>query len=152
MNFLELDKTSEYFRICPYCKVEFMANHMSREYCSEKCGDLYNNKLKRLRKKKYNSQSALNNDYPLNQKLKLGSDFNSKLQLNISILNSICNPCINETLRSFNFLHSLGFDFNVFESKAKLDEIRSAIIVGPYILKRQEFETIKIEHINPKTI
>jgi predicted nucleic acid-binding Zn ribbon protein len=43
-----IDKRSEYFRICPYCEIEFMADHMSTKFCSETCGDCYNNAKKRF--------------------------------------------------------------------------------------------------------
>ena len=149
-TFSIIDKTSEYFRICPYCKVEFMASHMSRDYCSDTCGDMYNNRLKRLRKS-YNSLNVSNAYYPLNQIPNVQNDFNTQLQLNISLLDKIWNPASKVTFRSINFLDSIGLDFTVFESKTKLDELRSEIKMGPYILKRQELETIKIERSNSKT-
>jgi ribosomal protein S27AE len=43
-----IDKTSEYYRICPFCDLEFMAHHMNQKYCCAKCGDDYNNAKKRF--------------------------------------------------------------------------------------------------------
>ena len=46
------DPLGEYKRICPYCKVEFTANHMNRDYCPDKNGrkDYCKNRYKRVAK------------------------------------------------------------------------------------------------------
>lgn len=46
----KLDRKSDRFRICPQCKVEHMITHRGRDFCSDKCGDDYNNENKRLQK------------------------------------------------------------------------------------------------------
>ena len=44
---MEIDKKSIYYRICPNCKTEFIAEHLSRIFCPEpekKCKSKFNNK------------------------------------------------------------------------------------------------------------
>ena len=45
-----MDPRGEYYRECPYCKLQFTANHINREYCPSKNGkkDWCKNRYKRL--------------------------------------------------------------------------------------------------------
>lgn len=46
------DSTSEYYRICPGCDKDFMANHMLEKFCSKKCKYRYHNKIKKQKRDK----------------------------------------------------------------------------------------------------
>jgi ribosomal protein S27AE len=45
-----IDVNSEYYRICPNCGKEFMANDLRDKYCCQKCHDDYNNRIKRFKR------------------------------------------------------------------------------------------------------
>ena len=50
MSEIDIDPRGEYYRECPYCKLQFTANHINREYCPSKNGkkDWCKNRYKRL--------------------------------------------------------------------------------------------------------
>jgi glutamine synthetase type III len=50
MSEIDMDPRGEYYRECPYCKLQFTANHINREYCPSKNGkkDWCKNRYKRL--------------------------------------------------------------------------------------------------------
>jgi ribosomal protein S27AE len=64
------DPIGEYKRICPYCGDEFTANHMNREFCSEKGGTLNycKNRFKR-QAKHYDQQLSYSEKEKLIDKL-----------------------------------------------------------------------------------
>ncbi len=43
-----LNRESNHYRRCPNCDIELMANHGNRKFCSDKCGDDYNNRGKQI--------------------------------------------------------------------------------------------------------
>lgn len=61
-NVWKLDPKSDRYRICPECDKAFMTNHLSRDFCTKKCANDYNNKKKRLER---SSELVLSTDsYP----------------------------------------------------------------------------------------
>jgi hypothetical protein len=50
MREIDMDPRGEYMRECPYCKLQFTASHMNRDYCPSKNGkkDWCKNRYKRL--------------------------------------------------------------------------------------------------------
>lgn len=46
----KLDPKSDRYRVCPQCGKGHMVRHRSRDFCSDKCCDDYNNQNKRLLK------------------------------------------------------------------------------------------------------
>ena len=45
---LKLNPNSDRYRICPECKIHFMANHRGMDFHSRKCANDYNNRMKKI--------------------------------------------------------------------------------------------------------
>ncbi len=142
-----LDKTSEYYRICPYCREEFMADHMSREYCDEDCGNKFNNRKKRLdRRKNMASQEIVSLE---NKNINSERNFGDHLSRNIYILHQLSiDPDFGSTL-SYEYLESIGFDFNYFNSRipVKPNLNKFKIEIGPFSISRIKYNLAHIETI-----
>lgn len=142
---IDLDKTSEYYRICPYCKEEFMADHMSREYCNDQCGDNFNNRKKRLAKR-INGEIDLKS--PTITHSTIG--FEEKIQSNINILNHFNIDKENGIDLPLETLDELGYDTNYFSGRHAIENstIFYRLTVGPYTIYRKSHRTVHIEYIN----
>ena len=139
-TFKYIDKTSEYFRICPMCKTEFMANDMRTKFCNEKCGDDFNNSKKRLAKLSIETIS--------DQKVPETKDTKpitiSPLEKNNRILNSLDIDPINGSYFHLEELASKGYDFGAFAGRGKLYNIPTDnnchfLQVGEYRIYLVEF-------------
>jgi ribosomal protein S27AE len=142
---IDLDKTSEYYRICPYCKEEFMADHMSREYCNDKCGDNFNNRKKRLVKR---INGKLDSSSPTTTHSTIG--FEEKIQSNINILNQFKIDKENGIDLPLETLDELGYDSNYFSGRHEIENstIFYRLTVGSYTICRKSHRKVHIEYIN----
>ena len=142
-----LDKTSEYYRICPYCREEFMADHMSREYCNDQCGDDFNNRKKRLDRRKNMASHEIGSQE--NNHVNNGSNFGDHVSRNIYILHQLSiDPDFGSTL-SYEYLESIGFDFNYFNNRipVKPNLNKFKIEIGPFSISRIKYNLAHIETI-----
>jgi hypothetical protein len=148
-----LDKTSEYYRECPQCFAEFMAHHMSQKFCSDKCGDDFNNAKKRL------AHLALDNDksqIAQDSKATLPSQIDqTPLQKNLRVLRSLYIDPINGSYFHLEDLDEKGFDFTAIAGKGKLHNIPTEynchfVQIGEYRIFRVEFSTVLIVKTNNK--
>jgi ribosomal protein S27AE len=112
----KIDKTSEYYRICPYCSKKFMADHMNRKFCSDSCGDNFNNAKKRFshlfvnKPNVYLREKGVEN-FPLNEQ---------GVSRNIIILDAFDIDSENGKYCYLEDLDALGFDFDAFSYRGKL--------------------------------
>lgn len=144
----EIDKTSEYFRICPQCDKEFMADHMARKFCDEKCGDDYNNSKKRLLPK-LDVNQVNNIAEPINQLENKPRHIEGSLAENLKILDSLTIDQDNGTYFHLEELDNKGFDFSKFGGRGKLYNIAKEfnchfLQIGLYRLCLTEFSTLLI--------
>ena len=142
-----LDKRSEYYRICPFCKEEFMADHMSREFCDDQCGDDFNNRKKRLDRRKNMASHELGSQE--NNHVNNGSNFVDHVSRNIYILHQLSiDPDFGSTL-SYEYLESIGFDFNYFNNRipVKPNLNKFKIEIGPFSISRIKYNLAHIETI-----
>ena len=142
-----LDKTSEYYRICPYCREEFMADHMSRDFCDEDCGNKFNNRKKRLDRRKNKANHEIGSQE--NNHVNNGSNFGDHVSRNIYILHQLSiDPDFGSTL-SYEYLESIGFDFNYFNNRipVKPNLNKFKIEIGPFSISRIKYNLAHIETI-----
>ena len=143
-----LDKTSEYYRICPYCREEFMADHMSRDFCDEDCGNKFNNRKKRLNRTRMNkvSQEIVSLE---NNSINSERNFGDHVSRNIYILHQLSiDPDFGSTL-SYEYLESIGFDFNYFNNRIPVNPNlnKFKIEIGPFSISRIKYNLAHIETI-----
>jgi hypothetical protein len=148
---IPLDPNSSFFRICPKCSHNFMAETELDEYCCDKCKDDFNNAKKRAKKKQkqqIDEQSTASITETLSPEV-----FKSKLQTNVEILEQIFNGLPEGMPITFEELDKLRFDFNIYNGKDSLYNIPepdncSFVVYGPFRLYRITFETALI--VNPQ--
>jgi hypothetical protein len=148
-----LDKTSEYYRECPQCFEEFMADHMSQKFCNDKCGDDFNNAKKRL------AHHSINNDKSQiiqdSKAIITTQSDQTPLQKNLSVLRSFFIDPINGSYFHLEDLDEKGFDFTAVAGKGKLHNIPTEynshfIQIGEYRIFRVEFSNVLIVKTNNK--
>ena len=141
-----IDKTSEFYRKCPQCEQEFMAEHMNRQFCSDQCGDDYNNAKKRLAPKAKSTG--------IHEKVAtVNTLFNAEPTIqnqNLEILRNLLKPN-EENWFELHELDNLGFNFSGFSGKGKLyniaDEYKSHFIpIGEFRIYRVGFSTVLIKN------
>ena len=143
-----LDKTSEYYRICPYCKEEFMADHMSREYCNDDCGNNFNNRIKRLNKRKLNLRSP-NIDESIKRSNNTDRSFEDQLNRNICILHELSIDPELGAFISYEYLDTIGLDINYFSNRIPVNNTLNnyKIQMGPFSISRTKQRIAHIETI-----
>jgi ribosomal protein S27AE len=143
-----LDKTSEYYRVCPYCRAEFMAEHMSREYCDEDCGNKFNNRKKRLNRTKMNmvSQEIVSLE---NNSINSERNFGDQISRNIYILHQLSIDPDFGSIVSYDYLVSIGFNFNYINNRipVKPNLNKFKIEIGPFSISRYKYNLAHIETI-----
>ena len=137
---MKLNPESDRYRICPECKIHFMADHRSRDFHNDKCGDDYNNRKKKLKKQAaeiHNLQEAENakqeqnalTEVIINQSIESKKDeiVNSvKASMEKTFVNKHENILFNilrgqkQTEVSTAYMTGLGLDLNAYDSREKL--------------------------------
>jgi ribosomal protein S27AE len=146
-----IDKTNEYYRVCPQCSGEFMAHHMSQKFCSDKCGDDFNNAKKRLANTQNNAASAA--ERPQTNSNEVSKLEPKPLDRNYQILKGLAIDRIHGSSFHVEHLHAKGFDFSAFSGRGALYNIPSEynchfLHVGEYRLYRNGFSTVLIANTN----
>jgi ribosomal protein S27AE len=143
-----LDKTSEYYRICPYCREEFMADHMSREYCNDDCGNNFNNRIKRLNKRKLNLRSP-NIDESIKRSNNTDRSFEDQLNRNICILYELSIDPELGAFISYEYLDTIGLDINYFSNRIPVKNTLNnyKIQMGSFSISRTKQRIAHIETI-----
>ena len=137
-----LDKRSEYYRICPFCKKKFMASHMNRAYCSDECGDKFNNS-----KKRFNRTVSLGQEPVVKTSSEL---LDQKIEANISILNALIANPNKENYFTPEFLVHQGFDFDGINGRTAIAGQNTGqfmLRVGPYRITRPEKGNLCIKYL-----
>ena len=137
-----IDTRSEYFRICPYCEIEFMADHMSTKFCSETCGDCYNNAKKRFNRSDSGGKEVVS---------KPGSEMlDRKIEANISILNTLIANPNRDNYFTPEFLIKQAFDFDGINGRTSIvghNTGQFMLRVGPYRITRTEKNNLCIKSL-----
>ena len=109
----------KYAKQCPYCENAFIANHLSRKYCSEKCkrAAFRDKKINIRRNTRYENRIGLKND------------------------NVLAQLYAEKAILTDEILKDNGFDFNYYLKKLKLGD---GIL---YVMKHNYNLLIKSESI-----
>jgi hypothetical protein len=113
----EIDPRGEYYRVCPYCKDEFIAKHLSRKYCKEKNGknDWCKNRYKRIVK-----NNTTNNPT---------EDYEPDIVINVAKLERLLNGARTKLVKDKE-LFKIKYNFNAYttESPVYRDNFYSVIV------------------------
>jgi ribosomal protein S27AE len=139
MREIDMDPRGEYKRECPYCKLQFTANHMNRDYCPSKNGkkDWCKNRYKRIVRK-----GETDYDFKQNQ---------TNIRLNVKKIIRILNGD-NEKIVSYKTLNDVDFNFDAYTASTPRHKINHyAVMVDDYSVElytRNEKGTYyKIRHL-----
>ena len=139
MRVLDMDPRGEYMRECPYCKLQFTANHMNRDYCPSKNGkkDWCKNRYKRLVRKGETDYDVMQNQ--------------TNIRLNVNKIRKILNGD-NEKIVPYQTLHNVDFNFDAYTYETprhKYDHY--AVMVEDYsvelYLQNEKGSYYKIRHL-----
>ena len=123
MSEIDMDPRGEYYRECPYCKLQFTANHINREYCPSKNGkkDWCKNRYKRL---------ALNgeteNDIFSNK---------TKIRINLKNIRNILNGD-RTTIVARQVLDKVNYHFDAFTTETPRNKLNFySVIIENYSIE-----------------
>ncbi len=133
---MKIDPESEYYRVCPECKREFIADHLSMKFCHNRCRDHYHNRIKRDERIEEGSKQV---------QVSEAEKLRQELEANIKILEGLdINP------KGTNFhlvdLAEKGFVFAAYGARVPLDPSGQPAYLkyGPYNIYLINLELIKI--------
>lgn len=142
-----LDKRSEFYRICLYCNTEFMADHMTRDYCNDQCGDDFNNRKKRLDRRKNIASREIGSQVKTHSNTE--RNFGDHISRNIYILYQLSVDPKFGSIVSYEYLDSIGFNFNYINNRipVKPNLNKFKIEIGPFSISRIQYNLAHIETI-----
>jgi hypothetical protein len=120
MSEIDMDPRGEYYRVCPYCKLQFTASHMNRDYCPSKNGkkDWCKNRYKRLVRKGETDYDIMQNEAEIRKNVK-------KI---VPVLNGD-----KEKIVSQNVLFKINYNFDAFTTKTPRHKYNHyAVMVDDY--------------------
>ena len=120
MRELDMDPRGEYMRECPYCKLQFTASHMNRDYCPSKNGkkDWCKNRYKRLVRKGETDYDIMQNE--------------AEIRMNVKKIVPILNGD-KEKIVSQNVLFKINYNFDAFTTKTPRHKYNHyAVMVNDY--------------------
>ncbi len=130
----ELDSNSDYYRVCPFCHMEFMADHRRRKFCSDKCGDKYNNRLKEL------NAAIVPPDIPKVETVISPSDGKITITKQCEDILWNCDIPTEGKRISIKYLINNKFDFGGYISKIKSTKYKDGFSAeyGPFIMSWED--------------
>lgn len=157
----KLNPLSDRFRVCPQCGEQHMVTHRSRDFCSDKCCDDYNNQKKRLAKQAEilvpqleilipeNCQPTIQVSHPPINGNEANTDSTVKqektdLERNFEILNLLTIDTVEGTHFYIEDLVTKGFNFYAYSEKETLFNIPEPY--ESYCLKVESFLIFLIEN------
>ena len=120
MSEIDMDPRGEYMRECPYCKLQFTASHMNRDYCPSKNGkkDWCKNRYKRLVRKGETDYDIMQNE--------------AEIRMNVKKIVPILNGD-KEKIVSQNVLFKINYNFDAFTTKTPRHKYNHyAVMVNDY--------------------
>jgi hypothetical protein len=111
MPILEINRVSDFYRVCPACEREFVAHHRSMKFCNNHCHDEYNNRIKR--EKKFTATTETSETSQV-QALR------SNLEENIKLLSTLTVQQGGTEYYLID-LHRMGITFEAYEARFPLD-------------------------------
>lgn len=114
----------EYYRICPYCYREFIADHLSRKFCKSRDGveELCKERYKRVKKERKTGDT----------------DFEAtpEIQRNVQYLKFLLNGDDRKIVEK-KVLDRLHYDFGTFSGKIPSAEEKYSVCVEEFLLKHR---------------
>ena len=139
-----LDPDSEYFRTCPHCSNEYMADDLRQKYCCQACHDAHHNRIKRFKRASEPVISPLVVPAP-NMTDKIMID----LKLNVSILNAF-RIGREGIIVNIDDLEGKGFNFEAYTSRFSAAKKENSFFAeyGPFIINLESNQTVLIRTKN----
>ncbi len=128
MSEIDMDPRGEYYRECPYCKLQFTANHINREYCPSKNGkkDWCKNRYKRL---VLNGETE--NDIFSNK---------AKIRINLKNIRNILNGN-RTTIVARHVLDKVNYHFDAFTTVTPRNKLNFySVIIENYSIELDSIE------------
>ncbi|UPT68610.1 MAG: hypothetical protein M0D57_08315 [Sphingobacteriales bacterium JAD_PAG50586_3] len=139
----KLNPLSDRYRICPNCKKGHMITHGKRDFCSDKCNDDYNNRLKKdLRLLIQSEEHQVQPNDVIEKIVEPMAEIkpqNQKLRDNIAIIDSYEIEPNGYSIVEMQDLEDAGYDFDVYSGLFRLYNIPKKYIAFFTVLGRYRF-------------
>jgi hypothetical protein len=124
-----------------------MADHMNRDYCNDQCGDDFNNRKKRLDRRKNLASHEI--DSQAKNNMNNGRNFEDMINQNIYVLYQLSIDPHFGSIVSYEYLDSIGFNFNYINNRipVKPNLNKFKIEIGPFSISRFKYNLARIETI-----
>ena len=86
-NKIKIDPGSLYYRLCPWCKEEFLATHQAQKFCSQLCRDSFHNQIKMEKIKELKVIAGIDNSDSNEKQIEVRKK--TGIALNIALLNQL---------------------------------------------------------------
>lgn len=167
---LKLNPQSDRYRICPECTIPFMTPHLGRHFCSTKCANTLNNRIKRHQKQAENilmyaqnielpiestvNQNQITDNFIQTSNVQILGNSNppenlenqihnsSGKKININLLDALMFNK-NEVDALWQELAKNGFDFNLYDSIESLPKCH---------LKKANYGNYSVVWTNPDKV
>lgn len=156
---IELDPTSDRYRICPLprCRKPHMVSNRGRDYCCDEHADEHYNMIRKYIKLNYNNTTNKTIDVSIAShqtaqpipNCKPDQEWQTAFEKNMTILNELNLDPKKGTKFNIDFLVGLGFNFFVHSSRVVLHNIDSKyntchLILGDFLIYFSERNTVLI--------
>jgi hypothetical protein len=124
-----------------------MADHMTRDYCNDQCGDDFNNRKKRLDRRKNLASHEI--DSQAKNNMNNGRNFEDMINQNIYVLYQLSIDPHFGSIVSYEYLDSIGLNFNYINNRipVKPNLNKFKIEIGPFSISRYKYNLAHIETI-----
>jgi hypothetical protein len=124
-----------------------MADHMNRDYCNDQCGDDFNNRKKRLDRRKNLASHEI--DSQAKNNMNNGRNFEDMINQNIYVLYQLSIDPHFGSIVSYEYLDSIGLNFNYINNRipVKPNLNKFKIEIGPFSISRYKYNLARIETI-----
>jgi hypothetical protein len=124
-----------------------MADHMNRDYCNDQCGDDFNNRKKRLDRRKNLASHEI--DSQAKNNMNNGRNFEDMINQNIYVLYQLSIDPHFGSIVSYEYLDSIGLNFNYINNRipVKPNLNKFKIEIGPFSISRYKYNLAHIETI-----
>lgn len=130
----KVDRSSRYYRVCKECNMEFLANHMTREFCTDKCADDYHNQLKSNLNKAFEILNLKSNFEKLNKARIAEIEKQNIAKLEVFEINHITGSVFSEEELINGGLNFNGISKKIIAGHNDDGVEQSILIIGKYVL------------------
>jgi hypothetical protein len=120
---------------------------MNRDYCNDQCGDDFNNRKKRLDRRKNLASHEI--DSQAKNNMNNGRNFEDMINQNIYVLYQLSIDPHFGSIVSYEYLDSIGLNFNYINNRipVKPNLNKFKIEIGPFSISRYKYNLAHIETI-----